>query len=147
MTNVALLIAPVALSVPMLIGCGVQRSIKIDSEPQGALVYLNQQEVGRTPMEREFTWYGTYDVQLRLDGYETLRTREPVIAPLWQWPPFDLFAELLPFRPKDIRQYRYTLVKRSENAVSPQDMLSRAGELKGGLESSRYRQSPATRPE
>ncbi len=132
---------------PLMVGCGVQRSIRIDSEPQGALVYLNHQEVGRTPMEREFTWYGTYDVQLRMDGYETIRTREHVIAPLWQWPPIDLFAEFLPFRPKDIRQYRYQMVKRSEKPVSPEDMLSRAGELKGELQSSQYAVKPTTRSE
>src|SRR5688500_8891874 len=46
-------------------GCGVQRSLTVQSEPPGALVYLNGLEVGRTPVTRDFTWYGVYDVELR----------------------------------------------------------------------------------
>jgi len=87
-------------------GC-VRRSMSIQTEPPGALVYLNGEEVGRTPLQRDFLWYGTYEVVIRKEGNETLRTRQKVIAPWWQWPPFDLFAELFPL--DDKRSYQYTL--------------------------------------
>ena len=44
-------------------GC-VQRMIKITSDPPGALVRLNDEEVGRTPVTVPFTFYGVYDVRL-----------------------------------------------------------------------------------
>ena len=86
----------------------VQRTMTVTSDPPSALVYMNNQEIGRTPLTRDFTWYGTYDVQLRKDGYETLNTKTAIIAPLWQWPPFDLLAELWPWA-KDHRHLSYTL--------------------------------------
>jgi hypothetical protein len=122
-------------------GC-VQRQMSIRSDPPGALVYMNGQEVGRTPLERDFTWYGTYDVQVRADGHETLRTRTKVIAPWWQWPPFDLLAELFPL--KDRRTIEYKLSPAADSAIDVDAILSRSTELKGELQSSRA--SPTTRP-
>src|SRR4051812_4161464 len=65
-------------------GC-VERELVVESAPDGALVYMNDQEVGRTPIRRDFQWYGTYDVVVRKEGYETLRAQTPVIAPPWLW--------------------------------------------------------------
>jgi hypothetical protein len=103
----------------------------VTSNPPGALVWMNNQEVGRTPFTRDFTWYGWYDVQVRADGHETLDTTTRVIAPWWQWPPFDLFAELLPL--KDRRQIHYTLEPVSPEPVDPQDLIGRAEEMRGEL--------------
>lgn len=47
-------------------GC-VERTITITSEPSGALVHLNDEEVGRTPLTVPFTFYGVYDVRLEMD--------------------------------------------------------------------------------
>ena len=98
------------LLVAMLLclGC-VERRMTITSEPSGALVYLNGQEVGRTPLTRDFLWYGNYEVQVRKEGYQSLDTNTWVVAPWWQWPPFDLFAELLPVRLTDHRSLHYEL--------------------------------------
>src|SRR5436190_9742910 len=95
-------IAP--LTLIMLVtagGCGVEREMTIESDPPGALVYLNDTEVGRTPLKKDFTWYGKYDVVLRKDGYEPLQAKTDVNAPWWQWVPFDFFAELSPVRLTD----------------------------------------------
>ncbi len=72
--------------------------MKLRSEPSGALVFLNGEEVGRTPTEVPFTWYGHYDVELRKEGFATLRTERWVAAPWWQWVPLDLVAALMPVR-------------------------------------------------
>lgn len=48
------------------VGC-VERTITITSEPSGALVHLNDEEVGRTPLTVPFTFYGVYDVRLEMD--------------------------------------------------------------------------------
>ncbi len=44
-------------------GC-VERTIHITSDPSGALVHLNDEEVGRTPVTVPFTFYGVYSVRL-----------------------------------------------------------------------------------
>jgi hypothetical protein len=107
---------------------------------------MNDQELGRTPLTKDFIWYGTYDVQVRMDGYETLSTRQRVIAPVWQWPPFDLAAELWPGHAKDQRHFFYTLKPISTTQVSPETMLARSAELRSKLESSQYTKFPATAP-
>jgi hypothetical protein len=115
-------------------GC-VRRSMTVTSDPPGALVYMNNQEIGRTPFTRDFTWYGTYDVQVRAEGYQTLKTETPVISPIWQWPPFDLLAELLPLH--DRRQIHYTLLPASDDPADSQVLLDRAEEMRGELRPSR----------
>jgi hypothetical protein len=53
----------IVIGASTLVGC-VERTISITSEPRGALVYLNDEEVGRTPVSVPFTYYGVYDVRL-----------------------------------------------------------------------------------
>ena len=76
-------------------GC-VERTVTITSEPQGALVYLNDEEVGRTPVTVPFTFYGMYDVRLERAGYEPLWTKQKAAAPWWENPGPDLVGEAIP---------------------------------------------------
>lgn len=50
-----------------LTGC-IERLITVTSQPAGALVYLNDEEVGRTPVTVPFRFYGVYDVRLEHEG-------------------------------------------------------------------------------
>ena len=134
----AVLLTGVALSG--LLGC-VRRELTLTSNPPGALVYLNDEEVGRTPLTREFTWYGTYDVQVRLEGHETVDTRTKVIAPWWQWVPFDLVAELFPLT--DRQSFSYSLRPVNPASNDPSGLIQRGQELRGELQSSKV---PATQP-
>ncbi len=88
----------IALLLIGLSSC-VERTLTVRSDPPEARLYLNGTEVGRTPFTHDFVWYGTYDVELRKEGYETLKARGPVIAPWWQWVPFDLLAEIVAAAP------------------------------------------------
>jgi hypothetical protein len=124
-------------------GC-VNRQLTVTTDPPGALVHLNHQEFGRTPVTRDFTWYGTYDVQLRKEGYQTRKTTGKVIAPWWQWVPFDLFAELLPLT--DRRQLHYTLKPTTQEAADPQRMIERAEALRKQLQSTSNTREPSTAP-
>src|ERR1700722_16494181 len=89
-----------AIAVLLSAGAGgcVQRTVTVRTDPPGALVYLNDQEIGRSPVTRDFKWYGVYDVEIRLGGYESIKTTSgnSMIAPWWQWMPFDLLAEVFP---------------------------------------------------
>jgi hypothetical protein len=73
----------------------VRRTAKFTTVPEGARVYLNDEDVGRTPVTVDFTWYGDYDVVYRLDGYETVKTNVQIKAPFYQWFPLDFFSEVL----------------------------------------------------
>jgi hypothetical protein len=124
-------------------GCA-QRSLTINSEPSGALVYLNGEEIGRTPVKYDFTWYSDYDVVLRKDGYETLKTHRGLKSPLSEVPPFDLFGEL--FGSKDVREWTFTMAPAQVEVADPEGLLSRAATLKGDLQSSQYTRPPTTFP-
>jgi hypothetical protein len=94
----SLLIALLALQ---LTGC-VERTISITSEPAGALVHLNDVEVGRTPVTVPFTFYGVYDVRLEAEGHRTLWTTKKAEAPWWETPGVDLVAEAVPDARSDL---------------------------------------------
>ncbi len=78
-----------------MVGC-VQRTIHITSNPPGALVHLNDEEVGRTPLRVPYLFYGTYDVRLEKDGCKPLWTKQKTKAPWWEAPGPDLLAEMIP---------------------------------------------------
>lgn len=77
-------------------GCETRRTLHITSEPSGALVHVNDEEVGRTPVTVPFTFYGTYGVRLERDGYDTLATTAEADVPWWEQPGPDLLAALVP---------------------------------------------------
>jgi hypothetical protein len=133
------LLLPFLLLLPLLFAGGcVHRTLQVDSDPPGALVYLNGEEAGRTPMRKEFLWYGTYDVELRKEGYETLTRQEKVWAPWWQWPPFDLFAEAFPV--EDRHTAKYTMKPLTAQTTDPQQVLGRAVHMRDRLKSSEFAQ-------
>jgi hypothetical protein len=75
-------------------GC-VERTVRIQSDPPGAVVVVNDEEVGVTPAKFSFLWYGDYEVILRKAGYETLKTNYRLDPPWYQIPPLDLITETL----------------------------------------------------
>jgi hypothetical protein len=98
----------IALSIS-LCGC-VERVVRIKTEPTGALVFLNDEEVGRTPLSAPFTWYGDYDVVIRKEGYRTLQTHRRTPRPWYQYVPIDFVVEtLVPFTLRDEHLWEYEL--------------------------------------
>jgi hypothetical protein len=77
-------------------GC-LDRTVTVTSTPPGAIVALNDTEVGRTPVETAFTFYGDYDIRLRLEGYEPVVAHKNFNPPVYEWIPIDLIATALPF--------------------------------------------------
>jgi PEGA domain len=123
-------------------GCEVQRSLTIQSNPAGALVYLNDQEIGRTPVTQYFKWYGTYDVELRKDGYESLRTTAKVWAPWWQVPPIDFIACFVPAQLEDHHDLSFTLHEPTARQLDPQRMITSAEKLRAKFDAG----DPTTKP-
>jgi len=125
-----LLVVPL-LAAAALAGCygQVQRTITIDSEPEGARCWLNDNEVGRTPVTVPFTWYGTYRVRLEHPGYEPLVTEATVRAPSFQWIPLDLAYEtVVPGVHHDTHAFRYMM--QEAKAIDPEGLRQRAEALR-----------------
>jgi len=115
---------------PLLaIGC-VHRVMNFQTNPPGAVVYLNDREIGRTPFKREFLWYGTYDVVIRKDGYQTLKTVAYVIAPFWQFVPLDALTDFMPL----YDQHYINFALKPETPVDPQALIARAQAMRADLQ-------------
>ncbi len=108
------------------IGC-VERTVSIDTDPPGALVWLNDREVGRTPLTVHFVYYGTYDVRLELDGYEPMMTFGDARAPLWDMPGPDFVAELSPIPLRSEIHWHYVMQPLDEDTDA---LVERARELR-----------------
>lgn len=80
----------------MLCGC-VLRSLTIDSQPSGAMVYLDDELIGETPVTTTFTYYGTRKITLeKVDAegrllYERKIIYEKIKPPFYQILPLDFF--------------------------------------------------------
>ncbi|MBI2922708.1 MAG: PEGA domain-containing protein [Planctomycetes bacterium] len=85
---------PALLGLILLAGC-VERELRIESDPTGAEVYLDGERVGTTPYAAPFTFYGTRQITLRLDGRAVAQEVYPIRPPWFQIIPLDLFFELI----------------------------------------------------
>jgi hypothetical protein len=114
----------------LLPGC-VRRTIRITSDPSGALVWVNSREVGRTPVDFDFVHYGTYDVRLVRDGHEPLLTYGEAKPPLWDQVGLDFFAELAPMDLESTIEWHFTMTPRPGNPETERaELLDRARELR-----------------
>ena len=99
-----------AVGVAALLASGcVHRSLTIRTDPPGAMVYLNDELKGESPVSFDFMWYGTHRVIVKKDGYERIEERKTIRTPIYLWIPFDLAMELLPVRIRSEYTWAYTL--------------------------------------
>jgi len=109
-------------------GC-VHRRVTINSYPQGALVKLDGKDIGYTPASFDFTWYGTREVQLLKDGFETHTEQIDVNAPWYQKFPLDFVSDnFLGHHVTDHRQFSFQLQPKRVDMSS--DVMQRAGALR-----------------
>ena len=71
----------------------VRRRLNVNSNPAGALVYVDNQEIGTTPCSVDFTYYGTREVRLIKPGFETLTVNQPIPTPWYEYVPLDFVSE------------------------------------------------------
>lgn len=122
-------LAPALAFCLLATGC-VERTISITSQPSGALVRLNDQAVGRTPVNVPFKFYGTYDVRLSKNGYQSLWTKKATNQPFWEYPGPDLFAEAVP-NVHVTEHWHFTLKKATPpNQVNAHRLLDRARQMR-----------------
>lgn len=109
-------------------GC-VRRRLTVRTNPPGALVFIDGQEIGRTPVATPFTYYGTRKFRIVKDGYETISVNQPFPSPCYQLPPLDFVSEnLVPNEIRDERVVDFELVPKTISATS--DVLTQADQLR-----------------
>ena len=120
---------PLTVLVVLCSGC-VRRTIMITSEPPGVLVWVNDREVGRTPVDIDFEYYGVYDVRLELAGYEPMMTSGEAAPPWWDGVGMDFFAELVPADLLSEVRWHYDLAPLMEDLEA---LVDRADRLRHDL--------------
>ncbi|MHC4622891.1 MAG: PEGA domain-containing protein [Planctomycetota bacterium] len=126
--NLSKLLAVVLTTCLFLVGC-VERQLTINTEPQGALVVLNDEEVGTSPVTVAFNWYGDYNVRISKEGFETLKTHRELKGPWYDGFPFDFFAQLiLPDRIVD--SYEWTFELEEKKHITREELIRSARELR-----------------
>jgi len=128
--NLVVLIVAGLIAAIILGGC-VERNLTINTNPQGALVVLNDEEIGTSPVTVSFEWYGDYNVRISKEGFETLKTHRNLKAPWYDNFPFDFFAWLNPERIVDEYEWTFELAPKKE--ISREELIGAAEELKEQL--------------
>jgi hypothetical protein len=139
-----IVVAAVALVVAFPAGC-VQRRMTIRSNPPGALVYVDDYQIGTTPVSTDFVYYGTRKIRLVKDGYETLTVRQPVPLPWYQVFPIDFVTENL--WPWEIRDERVIDLAMAPAGVTvPESVVARAEQVRAANLATLPAPAPRTPP-
>lgn len=121
-----------------LTACQADRKIRVVSRPSGATVFFDDVEVGETPLEFPYRYYGVRRLTLEKEGFRRESTIFELKAPWYSYFPFDLFSELInPVPYKDHYEMTFVLARESGDVAEPDleallrraDRLRRAGPL------------------
>ena len=107
-------------------GC-VKRTLSITTTPPNALVWLNDREIGRTPLSVDFLYYGEYDIRIQHDETESVMTSRWLRAPWWDMPFIDIGAEVLPFQLDSVPSWHFDLRPRNDNV---EELVDRATQFR-----------------
>ncbi len=126
------LIAYVFMVSLLLSGC-VERQLTINTKPKGAMVVLNDEEIGTSPVTVSFNWYGDYCVRISKPGFETLDTHRRLKGPWYDHFPFDFFAQIVnPKRIVDSYEWKFELSPKQQ--ISREELVQKAREMKKQLQ-------------
>ena len=103
-------------------GCnGVRRRLTITSEPSGAIVYLNNKEIGKTPISQNFLYSGIYNIKCCKEGYEMKETYYKAGCPWYLYPGIDFFSEN--FTPGELRDEQSCHIVLDQKREIPENEL------------------------
>jgi hypothetical protein len=123
-----LVVVAVAIPFLMQIGC-VSRRMTFVSNPPGAMVLLEGREIGYSPASADFIYYGTRQVTMIKDGYETKTDLVTIPAPWYQWPVIEFFADnFWPHRVTDRRVFSFDL--QPKLMIPDEELRARARQLR-----------------
>src|SRR6476619_8625211 len=107
----------------------VRRRLNVNSNPPGALVYVDNQQIGTTPCSVDFIYYGTREIRLIKPGFETLTINQPIPTPWYEYIPLDFVSEnLIAMKIRDNRTLTYNLSP--QLMVPTPELINRADQLR-----------------
>ena len=101
-------------------GC-VRRRLTVRTNPPGAQVFVDDQEIGVTPCSASFIYYGTRKITVMKDGYKTETLFQRINPPWYEIPPLDFVSENLISR--ELRDERIVDVQLAPEEIVPQQKL------------------------
>jgi hypothetical protein len=116
----------------LLSGC-VERELTINTKPEGALVALNDEEIGNSPVTVPFNWYGDYRVRISKSGFETLDTHRMLKGPWYDNFPFDFFAQII-YPKRIVDSYEWTFELSPRRQISREELIEKAREMQKQLQ-------------
>lgn len=116
------------LIVASTTGC-VRRRLTVRTNPPGALVSIDNQIIGTSPAASSYVYYGTREIRIERDGYQTETIRRKLNPPWYEYPPLDFITETLwPFEIRDERVIDVELVPKQIDPL--ETVVSRADQLR-----------------
>ncbi len=107
----------------------MHRRLTVRSDPPGAAVVVDGEEIGFTPVGVDYNYYGTREITLIKDGYKTVTVPFKLETPWYQVFPLEIVSDNLAFTHiRDKRNVSYTLVP--EEYVPRDEILDRANNLR-----------------
>jgi hypothetical protein len=122
-------------------GC-VERQMTIRSDPPGALVSVDNNDIGITPVTTPYIYYGQRQIRLVKDGYDTLTVLQPIPPPWYEYYGLDFISEnLVPGKIRDERVFDYRL--QPQSLTPPDQLRGRAETLRRGVQATSAASPPA----
>ncbi|MEW4452587.1 PEGA domain-containing protein [Bremerella sp. JC817] len=113
-------------------GC-VRRRFSVRTNPPGAVLYVDNQEIGVTPVATDYTYYGTREIRLEKDGYEPVVQLHEFKTPWYQYPGLDFVSEnLVPWEIRDQRELDFEMVPL--RIIPPEELRARAEQLRANAQ-------------
>ncbi len=108
-------------------GC-VERKLTVNTLPQGAVVTLNDEEIGLSPVTTSFNWYGDYKVRISKSGFQTLQTHRELKGPWYDRFPFDFFAQII-IPKRIVDSYEWTFELTEQERVKSEELIKNAQKM------------------
>lgn len=101
----------------------------VRTTPPGASIAIDNQAIGTSPAASSFVYYGTREIRVEKDGYNTEVIRRNIRPPWYQFPGLDFVSETL--WPGEIRDERIIDIQLVPKVLEPSgDVLNRAEALR-----------------
>jgi len=123
-----------AITVLGVLCCGcVERQLTVVTTPAGARVWLNDEDIGESPVTTAFKWYGDYNVRIAKPGFQTLNTHRLLEGPWYDSFPFDFLAQIV--NPQHIvDSYEWSFELQPRQPVARDTLISQALNLSQEVE-------------
>jgi hypothetical protein len=120
-----LMFAIIATTLMTSTGC-LRRRLTVRTSPPGAMLYVDRQPIGMTPVSTRFTYYGTRHFEIIKDGYRTEKFLRRFNPPWYELPGLAFVTETLwPFEKRD---ERLVDVQLSPEPVVPTEAVIASGQ-------------------